>query len=363
LTFHAHYACRHSGACCTAGWSIPVEPRLLPLIGVDLLVPDAAGACTHFDGASRLCKIQREHGENMLPGACYQFPRRALIDDRGTFVALSNFCPTAAALLCESDGELAIVPSPPAFPEDRVYEGLDARGHWPPLVRPGVLFDLASYSRWETFIVSTFASGAPAGTALARIAATAERLRAWIPACGPFDSWVTRSLHPAATDSKGLTIYDRFRAPEAFEQLRRFVPDGLTAPQPVCDVSGVTELGSTLESRAVNRYLASKAFASWCAYESRGIRTLVAELFLSELVLRVECERASRAAGRAPFDARNSDTQRRLDRSLMIEAIRQSDLLLMHLIDRRPMIEWLGQVETFTTMDTKDTKADYQQEK
>jgi len=178
LTFHAHYACRHSGACCTAGWSIPVEPRLLPLIGVDLLVPDAAGACTHFDGASRLCKIQREHGENMLPGACYQFPRRALIDDRGTFVALSNFCPTAAALLCESDGELAIVPSPPAFPEDRVYEGLDARGHWPPLVRPGVLFDLASYSRWETFIVSTFASGAPAGTALARIAATAERLRA-----------------------------------------------------------------------------------------------------------------------------------------------------------------------------------------
>jgi hypothetical protein len=29
----------------------------------------------------------------------------------------------------------------------------------------------------------------------------------------------------------------------------------------------------------------------------------------------------------------------------MIEAIRQSDLLLMHLIDRKRMVEWLGQVE------------------
>jgi hypothetical protein len=346
LSFHAQYACRHSGACCTAGWSIPVEPRLLSLVGVDLLVPDATGTCIHFDRASRLCEVQRAHGENMLPGACYQFPRRALIDDRGTFVALSNFCPTAATQLCESDGELAIVASPPAFPERRVYEGLDARGQWPPLVRPGVLFDLASYSRWETFIVSTFASGVSAGTALARIAATAERLRAWTPECGPFDSWMTRSLPVPATDSDGLTIYDRFRAPEAFEQLRRFVPEGLSAP--LSEVTSVAELSSSLESRTVNRYLASKAFASWCAYESRGIRTLVAELFVSELVLRVACTRAYYTAGRvgrAPLDGRHSDAQGRLDRSLMIDAIRHSDLLLMHLIDRPRMIEWLGQVE------------------
>lgn len=333
LSFHAQYACRHSGACCTAAWSIPVEPRLLPLLGVDLLVPDAAGTCIHFDGTSRLCKVQREHGEDMLPEACYQFPRRALIDDRGTFVALSNFCPTAATLLCESDGDLAIVASPSAFPERRVYEGLDARGQWPPLVRPGVLFDLASYSRWETFIVSTFASGVSARAALARIVATAERLRAWTPARGPFDSWITTSLQRSPMDSHDLTIYDRYRAPEAFEQLRRFVPQGLNAPPAVSDVGSVTELGSSVESRAVNRYLASKAFASWCAYEGQGVRTLVAELLASELVLRVECERACRAGDRP------------LDRALMIEAIRQSDLLLMHLIDRKRMVEWLGEVE------------------
>ena len=26
LSLHAKYGCRHSGACCTAGWRIPVEP-------------------------------------------------------------------------------------------------------------------------------------------------------------------------------------------------------------------------------------------------------------------------------------------------------------------------------------------------
>jgi hypothetical protein len=129
------------------------------------------------------------------------------------------------------------------------------------------------------------------------------------------------------------------------------------------NVTSVPDFGSRLESRVVNRFLASKAFASWCAYESRGIRTLVAELFVSEVVLRVECERACRAAGRVPFDGRNSDAQGRLDRSLTIEAIRQSDLLLMHLIDRRQMIAWLGEVETLTTMDTKDTKANHLSDK
>jgi hypothetical protein len=268
----------------------------------------------------------------MLPGSCYQFPRRALIDDRGTFVTLSTFCQTAATLLYESNAELTIVASPPAFPERRAYEGLDARGQWPPLVRPGLMFDLESYSRWEAFIVSTLAGGVSVDSALASIAATAETLRTWTPECGPFDSWMMRSL-PQPADSGGLNIYDRFRTPDAYEQLRRFVPEGLTPPQSPPELASAGERASDAASRAVRRYLASKAFASWCAYESRGIRTLVAELCASELVLRVECARACRAAGRA------------LDRSLMIEAIRQSDLLLMHLIDRPRMVEWLGQVE------------------
>lgn len=260
-------------------------------------------------------------------------PRRALIDDRDTFVALSNFCPTAATLLYDSDAELAIVASPAAFPEGRLYEGLDARGQWPPLVRPGLLFDLESYSRWEAFVVSVLTNTSSVDTSLARIAAAAETLRAWSPHVGPFNLWMSDALKQIATGSTDMSIYDRFRAPEAYERLRQFIPEGLLAPQSPPDISNVGERDLSAVSRAARRYLASKAFASWCAYESRGIRTLVAELFASELVLRVECERACRATGRS------------LDRSLMIEAIRQSDLLLMHLIDRPRMVEWLGQVE------------------
>jgi hypothetical protein len=333
LSFHANYACRHSGACCTAGWSIPVEPRLLPLLGVDLLVPDPHGACTHFDRESRLCAVQRVHGEAMLPGSCYQFPRRALIDERGTFVALSNFCPTAATLLCDGDAAFRIVDSPAAFPERRSYEGLDARGHWPPLLRPGVLFDLDSYTRWERFIVSTLATGAAVGESLARIAGAAETLRAWTPACGPFDRWAHAALEQPAPDADALNIYQRFHTIDAYDTLRSFVPAGLNAPPSPSRESAAFALRGTWHHASACRYLASKAFASWSAYEGRGIRTLVAELMASALVLRVECERASRSA------------ERPLDRALMIEAIRQSDLLLIHRLDRPRMIEWLGQIE------------------
>lgn len=340
LSFHANYACRRSGACCTAGWAIPVEARLLPLLGVNVLVPDAQGACRHFDRQSRLCVVQREHGEEMLPGSCYQFPRRALLDDRGTFITLSNFCPTAAALLCESEAALAIVASPPAFPEGGAYEGLDARGQWPPLVRPGLLFDFESYARWEAFIVSTLAGDAPIADQLAQIANAAETLRAWTPACGAFTDWVIRAFETATADPAALQLYRTVRATDAYDALREFVlvppkhrEGGRAAPirPPAMGLSALHDWNG--EARAVRRYLASKAFASWSAYENRGVRTLVAELLVSQLVLGIEGQRAIEAAGRP------------LDRALMIEAIRQSDLFLVHLIDRPRMIEWLGEIE------------------
>jgi hypothetical protein len=344
LSLYANYACRHSGACCTAGWAIPVEVRLLPLLGVKVLVPDAQGTCAHFDRKSRLCLVQREHGEEMLPGSCYQFPRRALLDDRGTLITLSNFCPTAATLLCESEAALAIVASPPAFPEGRAYEGLDARGQWPPLVRPGLLFDFESYARWEAFIVSTLAGDAPVANQLARIANAAETLRTWTPACGAFTEWVRRALETATADPTVLQLYRAIRTTDVYDALRQFVlvppkpreggakrPDVPPTPRRALQSSSLHEWNG--EARAVRRYLASKAFASWSAYESRGIRTLVAELLVAEVVLRAECERAIEAAGRP------------IDRALMIEAIRQSDLFLVHRIDRPRMIEWLGQIE------------------
>ena len=45
----------------------------------------------------------------MLPESCFQFPRRTLVDERGTFVTLSHFCPTAAAMLADAAEPLTIV--------------------------------------------------------------------------------------------------------------------------------------------------------------------------------------------------------------------------------------------------------------
>jgi hypothetical protein len=334
LSFHANYRCRHSGACCTAGWPIPVEARLLPLLGADVLMPDAAGACVHFDRSSHLCRVQRVYGEAMLPGSCYQFPRRAVIDERGTFVVLSNFCPTAAALLYDSPDPLTIVPQPSAFPEGRTYEGLDARQAWAPLVRPGVMFDFTSYARWEQFLVATFANEASVDDALASIAAAAETLRQWTPATGMFAEWTNAVLERSPAKSDGtLDFYSQFRTRDAFELLRGFVPEPLEPPPPA-PISMSSVDGYEGHASAARRYLAAKAFASWAAYEGQGVRTLVAELMISELVLRVECERTPLARGRV------------LDRALMIDAIRRSDLFLIHLIDRPKMMKWLGRCET-----------------
>ena len=86
-------------------------------------------------------------------------------------------------------------------------------------------------------------------------------------------------------------------------------------------------------ARAVRRYCAAKAFGGWSAYQSRGMRTLIAEMLVSEQVLRVEAARACQKA------------KRPLDRELLIEAIRASDHLLVHLVDRDALVDWLGAVE------------------
>jgi len=346
LSVHADYACRHSGACCTAGWNIPVEGRVRDLIGVDWLAPDDSGACPQYDRSSRLCRIHRDHGESMLPESCFQFPRRTLVDARGTFVTLSHFCPTAAAMLADAAGPLTIVADPQAFPPGRSYDGLDGRNEWPPLLRPDVLFDAVSYEAWEEFLVGAL-SGSSAGVtgALDTLASTAERVRAWTPQHGPLLEWTRASVSAGAT-APVPAFYDRYRSPGAWEIAARAVPQGLQAPPPPDDVAATDE---TLvaphweqASPIMMRYIASKAFASWTAYQGRGIRTQIAELFLAASVFRVECARACRNAG-VP-----------LDRDRTIDALRASDWLLMHLVDRTALMAALAEVEVDATVSPRD---------
>ena len=347
LSVHAGFACRHSGACCTAGWPIPVEPELRGLLKVEVLEPGSDGACGWYDRSARRCRVHRDHGAEMLPASCQHFPRRALTDQRGTFVTLSHFCPTAANQLFQPGLALEIVEAPPGFPASRDYDGLDGRDAWAPLLRPDVLFDHDSFADWERFIVTALAvEDRPAVAALCEIAAGAERLRLWSAAAGPLSEWTGQCLagvdgQPAGDQVPGAetvpALYHQFANLEAFTQIAAAVPAGLDAP-PL--PSGVAHLLRRWVMPAwpewqspLRRYLAAKAFGSWCAYQARGVRTMVAELVSAELVVRVEAARACGAAGR------------RLDRPLMVAAVREADRLLVHLADRTALTAWLGKAE------------------
>jgi hypothetical protein len=71
--------------------------------------------------------------------------------------------------------------------------------------------------------------------------------------------------------------------------------------------------------RPICRYLAAKVFAAWCAYQGRGLRTIVRSLAAALAVLRMEAIRQTGTAARV------------LDEALWVEAVRAADLLLVHL--------------------------------
>lgn len=211
LGFHADYRCRHSGACCTADWDVPVElpvyrslsdavvgGRLhvastagatypfvvepdLPEGAAAMLDRDDSGHCVFFERGSRLCIVHRDLGESHLPGTCRHFPRVSVQDRRGTFVSLSHFCPTAASMLFR-DHPVAIVAEPPAFPGTD-YEGLVVTSDdLPPLLHPRVLMDLDGYSAWERHMVARCAAlDERPESVLATLSRDADLLRRWRP--------------------------------------------------------------------------------------------------------------------------------------------------------------------------------------
>ena len=96
-------------------------------------------------------------GHEALPSSCQHFPRVCLVDTRGVRVALSHFCPTAAAMLVDATHPVAIVRGPEAVPGVGVPEGLDARDVLPPSLSDRVLMDLDALTAWEAHIVQALA--------------------------------------------------------------------------------------------------------------------------------------------------------------------------------------------------------------
>ena len=349
LSIHSDYRCRHSGACCSADWDVPVElpvyrslrdalaaTRLQPAAGsvsdpfivepdlpdgaAAMLERDARGDCVFFERGTRLCVVHRDLGESALPSTCRHFPRIAVRDGRGTFITLSHFCPTAAAMLFRTDVPIVIVEQPAAFPPAD-YEGLAVgEEDLPPLLTPRMLMDPAAYSAWERHMVARCASDGSPEAVLATLARDARLLRQWKPG----DVTLAVAVARLPTDVVDASPHAELSSSLAFhEQVMAAVPEDLK-PEP--DESGL-DLAYRSAVRPVweefhaplNRYLAAKAFASWTAYQGRGVATIVCGLEAALAVVRVEAARQCRDAGRM------------LDNELLLEAFRRADFALNHL--------------------------------
>jgi Fe-S-cluster containining protein len=351
LSIHADYRCRHSGACCSADWDVPVElpvyrtlktafdaGRLQPQVYARDLAPfivepdlpdDAAamlertgaGECVFLDHGTKLCIVHRDLGEPSLPATCRYFPRLAVRDNRGTFITLSHFCPTAASMLFRDDCPLAITSGPHVFPPGD-YEGLVVTDDdLPPLLTPSMLMDGPGYSAWERHMVMRCADrDLSPESVVATLERDARQLRAWRPgrvslagAVGELPSPPEHAETPRALD----------RTVDLYAQVMQAVPDDL---RPLPDEEGL-ELAFAERVRPawsqffvpLNRYIAAKAFASWTAYQGRGVASIVRGLEAALAVVRIESARQCRNA------------QRPLDTTLLRDAFRSADFVLNHL--------------------------------
>lgn len=351
LSIHADYKCRHSGVCCSMDWDVPMELPIyrslseamqqgrlhvapgneshVPFV-VDPQLPEEAaaifqrtprGTCVFFAEDSHLCVVHRDLGEGALAATCRHFPRLAVHDARGTFITLSHFCPTAASSLFRDDVPIAIVEGPPAFPPGD-YDGLTIGAEeFPPLLHPRMLMDAEGYSAWERHMVSRCVDlSREPESILATLARDAGLVAQWTPGGGSLTAAIAK-LPLGFVEATAPHTLEASLAEHAAAMVA--VPDEFR-PDP--DEEG---LGADYEEMVreewpsfrapLDRYVAAKAFASWTAYQGRGIATIVRGIGAALALVRVEAARQCRDAGRP------------LDRDLLLEAFRAADFILNHL--------------------------------
>jgi hypothetical protein len=233
------------------------------------------------------------------PRSCEHFPFVCLIDARGVRVTLSHYCPTAAAMLVDHQGPLEIIEGPPVLADGSIPEGLDARDVLPPLERPGRLVDLDAFTEWEGELVRKCA------------------------------------VRGAACDVRGARVGgDR----SCFELVRQALPPSLDWPEPPAGFDAIRTESIAANWQAVGpvlgRYLAARAFGSWVAYlgftggkgaegaeRAEGARGAVERsVEIAEAVFMIEL-------------VRQVDRSKQAGKAELIEALRRSDLLLLHYVD------------------------------
>jgi hypothetical protein len=257
-----------------------------------------------------------------------------VIDHRGTLISLTHFCPTAAATLL-TPARLSIVEAFPPLRLDPPTEGLDARGALPPLVRPDLLCDTEGYDAWERSGLTVFAQpDLHFATCLDIVAAATESIRGWNPGGESLASRVATDFQAACR----LHVTERWSASGAIERVRLLtmgrVEDDLS-PLDAFDEKWNDYPGRRLGwfNTGVKNYLAARLFANWIAYQGRGLRTIVEWLRTCAAVVGHELLR------------RRSDSTSPADATAFIEAVRNADLLLLHVLDSASFAKHVATIE------------------
>ncbi|HYE88120.1 MAG TPA: YkgJ family cysteine cluster protein [Vicinamibacterales bacterium] len=329
LNFHTDYACRDSGMCCSSGWPIPVERSrvpaieeairsdVIPLQVVPWLVPDAAspddvagtlalrpnGHCVFFEAGKPGCAIH-----SIKPAGCVHFPYVCLIDQRGVHVTLSHFCPTAVSLLFDHREPIAIVEGPAPVAGD--LEGLDARESLPPTFAKATVGKPAvAKATVGKPAVARATVGEPAVDGPATRLMTLDEL----------SQWERDAVAAARVDE--LSTHDI----ALFEQARSAVPAPWSWPDAPAHLEdswySLVAPGWHKFEDALTRFAAAKIFGSWSLYLGNGTEAAAHTARIASAVLRIEAARQCRIFGQP------------LNRESLTEAIRQTDLLVVHYAD------------------------------
>ena len=242
-------------------------------------------------------------------------------------------------MLFREDVPLEIVAGPAAFPAAD-YDGLIVKDDaWPPLLHPRMLMDFEGYTAWERHMVRRCALGSLLPESiLASLERDARLLRGFVPGtCSLSDAVAGLPQEPVAA----VTPSTLDRSLEFFAGVIAAVPEEFTPP---ADEDGLPAVYAHTVAPAweewrgpLTRYLAAKAFASWTAYQGRGVLTVVRGLEAALALVRVEAARECRDSGRG------------LDATVMREAFRNADFLLNHLAIGEDLAEAWSTVERAET--------------
>jgi hypothetical protein len=224
-------------------------------------------------------------------------------------------------MLFRDDVPVAIVEAPPAFPPAD-YDGLEITADdLPPLLHPHMLMDLDAYSAWERHMVERCSDVTRVPeSVLATLARDAAQLARWKPGHTSLVEAIAQlprefvAAVPAASLETSLGLY---------HEAMTAVPDDFR-PEPdeadLIDAFAAYVRPQWSQFHApLNRFIAAKAFATWTAYQGRGIATIVRGIESAVALVRVEAARQCRDAVRA------------LDAELLLEAFRGADFILNHL--------------------------------